>query len=134
MSAVFAQGICGLIYVTAVDQVQRAAQPTANAAVFNEERLPTDSIGSATVTFAGVNANSEIRVYRADGVESAGVELCDANHALTWSVYAPGANSIFRIVVVHPDYKIKEFTYTPTVGAQSLPIQQEADKWYSNPA
>jgi hypothetical protein len=96
--------------------------------------LPTDPIGTATVTFSGVNANSEIRVYRADGVESAGVELCDANHALTWSVYAPGANSIFRVVVVHPDYKIKEFTYTPTVGAQNLPIQQEADKWYSNPA
>ena len=98
-------------------------------------RLPTDPIGSTTVTFDGVHAGSEIRVQLPDSSEAAGVETCDDNHALTWSVYASGsANNTVRIVIVHPDYKIKEFSYTSRVGAQSIPVQQEPDKWYSNPA
>lgn len=95
---------------------------------------PTDPIGTTTVTFDGVNAGSEIRVYLPDGTEVAGVETCDNNHVLNWSVYASGsANNTVRIVIVHPDYKIKEFSYTSRIGAQSIPVQQEPDKWYSNP-
>ena len=98
-------------------------------------RLPTDPIGTTTVTFDGVHAGSEIRIQLPDLSEAAGVESCDDNHVLTWSVYASGsANNTVRIVIVHPDYKIKEFSYTSRVGAQSIPVQQEPDKWYSNPA
>ena len=98
-------------------------------------RLPTDPIGTTTVIFDGVHAGSEIRIQLPDLSEAAGVETCDDNHALTWSVYASGsANNTVRIVIVHPDYKIKEFSYTSRVGAQSIPVQQEPDKWYSNPA
>lgn len=98
-------------------------------------RLPTDPIGSTTVSFDGVHAGSEIRVQLPDLSEAAGVETCDDNHVLTWSVYASGsANNTVRIVIVHPDYKIKEFSYTSRVGAQSIPVQQEIDKWFSNPA
>ena len=99
------------------------------------QSLPTDPIGTTTVTFDGVNAGSEIRVYLPDASEAAGVETCDDNHVLNWSVYASGsANNTVRIVIVHPDYKIKEFSYTSRVGAQSIPVQQEIDKWFSNPA
>lgn len=98
-------------------------------------RLPTDPVGTTTVTFDGVNAGSEIRIYLPDGTEVAGVETCEANHILTWIVYAPGSpNNTVRIVIVHLDYKIKEFTYVSRIGAQSIPVQQEPDKWRSNPA
>ena len=96
-------------------------------------RYATDPIGTTTVTFSGVNAGSEIRVYLPDGTALAGVESCDANHVLTWDVYPAGANSTVTIRIVNTAYRIKEFTYTPTVGAASLPVQQEVDKWYSNP-
>ena len=96
--------------------------------------LPADPIGTTTVTFSGVNAGSEIRVYLPDGTEVAGIESCAANQALTWPVYAGGSpNNTVRVVVVNTAYKIKEFNYTVSLGNQSLPIQQEADKWYSNP-
>ncbi len=85
---------------------------------------------STTVTFIGVNAGSEIRVYNTALDELAGVESSSSNPALTWQVPVGDV----RIVIIHPDYKIKEFTYTTTAGAQSLPVQQERDKWYSNPA
>ena len=89
---------------------------------------------STTVTFAGVNAGSEIRVYLPDGTETAGVESCDADHELTWTVYAVGnTDNVVTIRIVHTAYKIKEFTYTSAEGAQTLPVQQEADKWYRNP-
>jgi hypothetical protein len=102
--------------------------------IFGIQRLPTDPIGTTVVTFSGVQADSEIRVFFPDGTEAAGVELCDADHVLTWNVYSSGsANNTVRVVVVHPDYKIKEFSYTAGLGSASLPIQQEIDKWYSNP-
>ena len=84
---------------------------------------------STTVTFSGVNAGSEIRVYDASGNELAGVESSTANPELTWVL----STGDVRIVVVHLDYKIKDFQYTPISGAVSLPVQQEADSWYSNP-
>jgi len=98
-------------------------------------RWPTDPVGTATVAFLGVNAGSEIRVSLSDMAELAGVESCAANQVLTWGVYSSGSpNNTVRIVIVHPDYKIKEFTYLSQIGNQSIPVQQEPDKWYSNPA
>lgn len=109
--------------------------PVQPGAVIGRLRLPTDPVGTTTVTFDGVNAGSEIRIYLPDGTEVAGVETCEANHILTWSVYAPGSpNNTVRIVIVHLDYKIKEFIYVSRIGAQSIPVQQEPDKWRSNPA
>lgn len=99
------------------------------------QSLPTDPIGTCTRTFDGVPAGSEIRIYRADGVELAGVESCASdNPSLSWSVYAPGANAVNRIVIIHLGYEIKEFNYTPAVGSGSLPVQMGDDDWYSNPA
>lgn len=86
---------------------------------------------TATVTFSGVNAGSEIRVYNSTGTELNGIESCDANQVLSWAV--PAVVTV-TVRVVHPDYKIKEFDFTTTAGASNLPIQQEVDKWYSNPA
>lgn len=101
----------------------------------SRQTLPEDPVGTTTVTFSGVNANSEIRVYLPDATEVAGIETCAADQALTWPVYSGGsANNTVRVVVIHPDYKIKEFNYTVSLGNQTLPIQQERDKWYSNPA
>lgn len=101
---------------------------------FGVARWASDPVGLATVTFDGVHAGSEIRVYLPDGTGAAGVEDCSANHILSWGVYASGsANNTARVVIVHPAYKIKEFNYTASIGASSIPVQQEADKWYSNP-
>ena len=88
-----------------------------------------DHPASTTVTFSGVHAGSEIRVYDASGNELAGVESCTTNPALTWAL----STGDVRVVVVHLAYKIKDFQYTPVAGAVSLPVQQEADSWYSNP-
>lgn len=98
-------------------------------------RLPTESIGSAIVTFAGVQAGSEIRVYLPDSTEIAGIESCAADQTLAWPAYVAGSpNNTVRIVILSNTYRLKEFTYTSSVGAQNLPVQQEPDKWYSNPA
>lgn len=114
---------------------RRCSMPAMLAAASSRASLPNDPIGTTTVTFDGVNAGSEIRIYLPDGTEVAGVETCEANHILTWSVYAHGSpNNTVRIVIVHLDYKIKEFIYVSRIGAQSIPVQQEPDKWRSNPA
>ena len=85
---------------------------------------------STTVTFTGVNSGTEIRVYdKVTGTELAGIESCATDQALTWDL--SGNDTTIRLV--NTAYKIKDFDYTPVVGNQSLPIQQEPDKWYSNP-
>lgn len=108
--------------------------PTHACSAVIRQRSPTDPIGTTTVTFDGVNAGSEIRVYLPGGVEAAGIESCATDQVLTWSVYAPGSpNNTATVRIVHPNYKIKEFDYTASTGATSLSVQQEIDKWYSNP-
>lgn len=126
------KGVPLFIQMGALKRRRSAFQPSAGLFL---APLPSDSIGNTTVTFSGVNAGSEIRVYLSDTTEMAGVESCSADHVLIWAVYSPGSpNNTVRVVIVHPDYKIKEFTYTASLGNQSIPVQQERDKWYSNPA
>jgi hypothetical protein len=131
-SSVFIPNYAGF-YGTQLLPDSRGPMTLNHGVVLSVGRLPTDPIGSATVTFDGVNADSEIRVFRSDGVELAGVELCADDHVLSWPVYPAGQNSVCRIVIIHPLYEIKEFDFTPSVGAISLPVQQAADKWYKNP-
>lgn len=108
---------------------------TATRFIGGVQPMPSDmAIGTTTVTFSGVNAGSEIRVYSPDGSMAAGVETCDADHVLTWPYYGLTAANLVTVRIVNTAYKIKEFTYTAQPGAQSLPIQQEPDPWYSNPA
>jgi hypothetical protein len=96
-------------------------------------RLPSDPLKYVTLTFDGVNANSEIRIYRdSDNSETAGVELCDTDHVFS-SIPYYGTGQVSTIRIVHHDYKIKEFSYTIPGTDQTIPIQQERDKWYSNP-
>lgn len=103
-------------------------------ASFEYERLPSEPVGSTTVTFSGVVAGLEIRVYDSSRNELAGIESCAADQSLSWSVYAPGSpNNIVQIKIIGFAYKIKDFTYTSTLGNQTIPIQLEADKWALNP-
>lgn len=97
--------------------------------------LPADMpIGTTTVTFDGVVSGSEIRVYDPDLNELAGVESCSVNHVLAWPVYAAGSpNNNVQIKIINTAYRIKDFPYTSKVGNQSIPVQMEPDKWFSNP-
>lgn len=85
---------------------------------------------SSVTTFKGVKAGSEIRIYNSARTELAGVENCSADHELSWTIPVGDVD----VVIIHPQYKIKEFSFTSTEGANSLPIQQDVDKWFSNPA
>lgn len=101
---------------------------------FSVASRPTDPVGSTNVTFDGVPADSEIRVYLPDTTEAAGIESCAANQVLSWQVYAPGSpNNVVRIVIVNMAYKIKDFNYTSKVGNVSIPVQMDRDQWFSNP-
>lgn len=102
---------------------------------YSVEKLSTDSVGTATVTFDGVHAGSEIRVYLPDGTEVAGIESCADDQALSWAYYTPGsANNTVTIRIVHLDYEILDFVYTTQQTAvQSIPVQQRPDGWYRNP-
>lgn len=100
------------------------------ASSYAPERFANDVIGTTTVTFTGVHANSEIRVYRA-GVEVAGIENCSQNHTLSWGIYT--TNNDVTIVIVHQNYKIISILYSASIGNAAIPIQQQPDKWYNNP-
>lgn len=122
----------GLPYCMAISDTYLETVFTSAGEIYNYQNLPDDVVGLATVTFTGVSADSEIRVYKSNGDELAGIESCASNQVLSWYVYQESNQVTIRIV--HSSYKIKQFEYTAVVGSQSLPIQQEVDKWYTNPA
>ena len=87
-----------------------------------------------TLTFDGVQAGSEIRAYlNSTGAELFGVESCDENHAFAGVPYF-GSGQYCTVRIVNSAYRIKEFSYTVPGVDQVIPVQQEPDKWYSNPA
>lgn len=97
--------------------------------------LPTDPIGSTAVTFAGIVAGSEIHVYLPDGTEVAGVESCTPDQELSWPVFAPGSpNNTVTITLIKRGLRWMKFPYVSKVGGQSIPIFQNPDLGYSNPA
>ena len=98
-------------------------------------RMPNDPIGTTTVTFSGVQAGTEIHVYLHDGTEVAGVESCGPNHVLAWSVYAAGSpNNTVYITLIKRGLQWRRFNYQSQLGAQSIPIFQQSDLGYNNPA
>lgn len=134
MATLFSMSVVPAMATQISYPANRGEWANAGLVCISRQSLPTDPIGSTTVTFSGVRAGTEIRVYLPDGTELTGTESCDVNHVLTWQVYAAGsANNTVTIRIVNTAYKIKEFDYTSTVGAVSLPVQQELDKWYSDP-
>ena len=97
-------------------------------------RMPNDPVGMTTVTFDGVLAGCEIRIYDPDLNEVAGIESCADNQLLVWPVYASGSpKNNLRVKIIDVAYKIKDFPYTARVGEQSVPVQLESDNWYRNP-
>lgn len=103
--------------------------------------LPADmSIGATTVTFDGVVAGSEIRVYLPDGpngsagTEVAGLDSCTALQQLSWPVYAAGSpyNNVW-IHIIKRGLRWMKFPYASKIGAQSIPIFQNTDLGYNNP-
>ena len=109
--------------------------------VIGRMRLPTDPIGTTTVTFSGVVAGSEIRVYLPDGpngaadTEVAGLDACVENQQLIWDVYSAGSpNNNVWVHILKRGLRWQKFSYTSKVGAQSIPIFQSTDLGYNNPA
>lgn len=100
-----------------------------------------DPIGTTAVTFDGVIAGSEIRVYLPDGdggsagTEVAGLDSCVAQQQLTWPVYAGGSpNNTVWIHIIKRGLRWMKFPYASKPGAQSIPIFQNTDLGYNNPA
>lgn len=113
----------------------RGRWQTSNGEAISRQSLPTDPSGVTSVTFGGVVAGSEIHVYLPDGTEVAGVESCVADQVLSWPVYAPGSpNNTVTITLIKRGLRWQKFAYQSRAGAQTLPIFQNPDLGYSNPA
>lgn len=94
----------------------------------SRQALPTDPIGTTAVTFQGVQAGTEIRVYLPDGTEAAGVEECTVDPVLTWPVYAAGSpNNTVAITLLKRGFRWQRFTFQSVVGNQTIPIFQIPD-------
>jgi len=108
---------------------------TATRFVGGVQPMPSDmAIGQTTVTFDGVQAGTEIRVYKSDGTALVGIEDCAADQVLSWGVFGLTSANIIYITLLKRGYRWQRFNYTSVMGAQTLPIFQITDLGYSNPA
>lgn len=88
---------------------------------------------SSSLTFTGLVTSSEVRIYTAGTTtELAGIENTDATGIFTYN-YTTGGNVDIQIFNI----KYEPIRYTNfTLGASSttIPIQQQFDRNYYNPA
>jgi len=131
MKAIPSLGANGIV----VFGIDRGRSYDVGVMVCGNARWSTDAVANTTVTFDGVIAGSEIRVYDASRNELAGIESCAANQQLTWPVYASGSpNNNVYITILLRGYRIMKFHFTSKIGSQNLPIFMITDLGYSNPA
>jgi len=128
-------------FASAVELESPFSGASFNGAAVGYQKLATDPVGLATVTFSGVVAGSEIRVYLPDGpggsaeTEVAGLDSCAANQQLSWPVYSPGSpNNTVWIHILKRGLRWMKFHYVSELGTQSIPIFQNPDLGYNNPA
>lgn len=134
MGAINASNYLALTGVSVYPELRGRSQP-ANAEWVSRLSLPDDPSGTTTVAFEGIVAGSEIHVYLPDGTEVAGTESCSANQELTWPVYAGGSpNNTVTITLIKRGLRWQKFPYQSKAGSWSIPIFQNPDLGYSNPA
>lgn len=128
------QGVAGLVCVSVVDQVMRASQPVISAAAFNEQRLPTDPIGTHTLTLSNVVVGSRVHIRdQADTTTLHDAIAAAATVVIPLSVYAAGSPlNNWRIKVrkasAAPYYIPYETLLTANVGASSIYVSQIPDE------
>lgn len=89
---------------------------------------------TTTLTFDGVPAGTEIRIYDqlgASAVELAGVESSAANPSLTVNYTGPG--QVVWVTVASLTRKLQQFQLTVPAEDTTVPMQMSLDPWYSNP-
>ena len=83
-----------------------------------------------TLTISGANNNSEIRVYKvSDDTELMGIENSSGDFTDDCSYVG-----VVKIIVHHLDYQYVNFEYTLTGVDANVPVPQQKDLTYNNPA
>lgn len=85
---------------------------------------------NVTVTFSGLVANSEVRIYN----HSTGAELDGVENSGTSFAASVAGSTVVDYVIHNIDYeyiRVENFTWPST--AQTIPIQQRIDRNYANP-
>lgn len=101
-------------------------------AVFGVQRLPTDPIGSTTVTLTNVVSGSAIRVEEADGTLRESRTVTSSTEAFSLSVYSSGSAKNDLVIKVRkgtaaPKYLPFETQATLSLTDQSIFVAQVAD-------
>jgi len=134
MTTYASQGVIGIPYVVVVDQVMRAAQPSTSPAVFNEQRLPTDPIGTYTLNLTNVVVGSRIHVEKqSDGASFYDDVAATSTAVIPLSVYSSGSPyNELRIKVRKASsgttYQPWETLSTAVVGSNSIYVSQIPDE------
>lgn len=95
--------------------------------------LPTDPVGSITVTLSGVKPGSEIKLIDKDKNVLGGTESLDGVAAFNVNYYAPGSpNNVIRILIISLGYEVIDLAYTLPNTSITIPVFQRIDRNYRN--
>ena len=119
----------------AAPMVRGRSLAAAAASSISRGRLPTDPVGTATLTFTGLQPGTDIVVLRA-GTDEALLDLNEtagSSHAYTYSLFSTQTvvDIAFYKAGFVPHTSIRNFTL-PSSNAV-LPITQVPDRNYRNP-
>ncbi len=112
----------------------RGRQNSAFFGFYSRQPLPTDPVGTVSVSFSGVKVGSEIKLFNADKALLDGTESSGVLPAFTMQRYAPGSqyNNV-RILIMNLGYEVIDIPYElPSVNT-TIPVFQRIDRNYRNP-
>lgn len=118
--------------ITQIFGIDRGVVVPIGSTALGSARLPTDPIGTQTLTLTNLVSGSAIRIEEADGTLREYREADATSEAFTLQVYAAGSAKNDLVVKVRkgtaaPKYLPYTTYVTAAVGAQSVYIAQFAD-------
>lgn len=98
------------------------------------QSLATDAVGTVNVSFSGVKAGSEIKLFDQVGELLAGVESAAGTPAFVLSRFSDGSpNNDVRVLIISLSYEVLDFVITLTSANTNIPVFQRKDRNYRNP-
>lgn len=110
---------------------------TSAAAVLSTLRGPDDALAFPVISFSGLQNGTEVRVIRffgtSNAVEQAGFESYTGTETLTIPFFGDG-NSTYQFQFLSIDYVNLSFSFPVPRNNVTIPIVQQVERNYNNPA
>lgn len=113
----------------------RGVQTSSFFGRYSNQSLPSDAVGTVTLSLSGIKPGSEVKIFNADAALIGDTESVSGVPSFVLSRFAPGSRlNTVRILIINLAYEVVDLTIELGTTNTTVPVFQRIDRNYRNPA